>query len=154
MPLAPRTIAAYRADWSDFLRWCDAHAVPAMPAADDVVVAYVDDLASTHRASTVQRRVASIRNAHADAGFTAAADTSAIGAALARPRWHRRNRATETTPIAADELRAMSSSLPDSIAGVRDRALLLIGYGAALRPSEIVDLDVGDLTVMLRARSE
>ncbi|MDQ1430730.1 MAG: hypothetical protein QOF40_1332 [Actinomycetota bacterium] len=148
MALAPRTIAAYRADWSDFLRWCDAHAVSAIPAADDVVVAYVEDLAATLRASTVQRRVASIRNAHADAGFTAATDTSAIGAALARARWYRRDSTTETTPIAVDELRAMSISLPDSIAGVRDRALLLIGYGAALRPSEIVHLDVGDLTIM------
>src|SRR4051812_42464209 len=135
MPLAPRTIAAYRADWSDFLRWCDLHAVPALPATDEVVVAYVDDLASTRRASTVQRRVASIRAAHADAGVGATATTPAVGAALARARWHRRDSATETTPIGVDELRAMSVSLPDSTAGVRDRALLLIGYGAALRPS-------------------
>jgi integrase len=42
----------------------------------------------------------------------------------------------------------MLAATPLSLIGLRDRALLLIGYVAALRPSELVSLDVSDLTVV------
>jgi site-specific recombinase XerD len=39
----------------------------------------------------------------------------------------------------------MVATAPDSLTGLRDRALLLIGFGGALRRSELVALDVADL---------
>jgi integrase len=44
-----------------------------------------------------------------------------------------------------DELRRMADALPDSTLGVRDRALLLLGFAGAFRRSELVALDVGDV---------
>jgi site-specific recombinase XerC len=38
-----------------------------------------------------------------------------------------------------------------TLAGRRDRALLLLGFAAALRRSELVALDVGDLELTPRA---
>src|SRR5690606_5437249 len=52
-----------------------------------------------------------------------------------------------TTPITVDELRTISRALPPTVRGTRDRALLLVGYGAALRPGELVRLAGCDLTV-------
>jgi site-specific recombinase XerD len=40
----------------------------------------------------------------------------------------------------------MVTTAPDKLAGLRDRALLLIGFGGALRRSELVALDVADVT--------
>ncbi len=145
MPLAPRTIDAYRADWADFDEWCDTRGVAAMPATGEVIAAYVDELATRRRASTVQRRLAAIRAAHLDAGLGEATDAPAVGAAMARAKWRQRHAATVTTPVTVDALRSMSRALPDSVAGARDRAVILVGYGAALRPSEIVGLRVDDL---------
>jgi integrase len=145
MPRAPRTIDAYRADWVDFEAWCGVRGVSAMPATSEVIAAYVDELATRRRSSTVQRRLAAIRAAHLDAGLGEPTDAPAVGAAMARAKWRQRHAATATTPVTVDALRAMSRALPDSAAGARDRAVILVGYGAALRPSELVGLRVDDL---------
>jgi len=51
-------------------------------------------------------------------------------------------------PLGATELASLLASIPLSLVGMRDRALVLVGYAAALRPSELVALDVSDLTVV------
>jgi integrase len=47
--------------------------------------------------------------------------------------------------LTIDGLRPLVASFGARRIDVRDRALLLLGFGAALRRSEIVALDVGDL---------
>jgi site-specific recombinase XerD len=42
-------------------------------------------------------------------------------------------------------VRAMAIAAPDSLQGLRDRALLLLGFAGAFRRSELVALDVGDV---------
>ena len=53
-----------------------------------------------------------------------------------------------TVPLDATELATILAATPGSLIGLRDRAMLLIGYAAGLRPSELVSLDVSDLTVV------
>ncbi|MDQ6618011.1 MAG: site-specific integrase [Actinomycetota bacterium] len=48
-------------------------------------------------------------------------------------------------PAVTAELRAMVAQLPGDLRGVRDRAMLLVGFAAALRRSELVALDVADV---------
>lgn len=64
---------------------------------------------------------------------------------------------SQKAPISPSELRAMVKTRPDTLQGLRDRALLLVGFAGAFRRSELVGLDVGDavfgedgLTVTLR----
>ena len=45
-----------------------------------------------------------------------------------------------------DPLRAAVRAIPDSLPGRRDRALILVGFAAALRPSELARLDIAALT--------
>ena len=147
MPLAPRTVAAYRSDWDDFSQWCTARGARPRPASTATLVAYVDDRATTRRVSTLRRRLAAIRAAHLAAGLDAATDAPEVTAAMTRAQWHQRHVDDATNPITVDELRAMSRALPPTAAGARDRAALLVAYGAALRPGELVALDVDDLAV-------
>jgi integrase len=49
-------------------------------------------------------------------------------------------------PVLIGDLRAMVAALPAGLLGARDRALLLIGFAGAFRRSELVGLDVEDLT--------
>jgi integrase len=48
-------------------------------------------------------------------------------------------------PALVDDLKLMLSKLPDTRVGLRDRALLLLGFAGAFRRSELVGLDVADL---------
>ena len=48
-------------------------------------------------------------------------------------------------PATADRVTAMASHSPDSVKGLRDRALLLFGFASAMRRSELVALDLSDL---------
>jgi integrase len=53
-----------------------------------------------------------------------------------------------TVPLDETELATILAATPGSLIGLRDRAMLLVGYAAGLRPSELVSLDVSDLTVV------
>jgi integrase len=55
---------------------------------------------------------------------------------------------TKKAAIGTNELKAMLAAIPDSLVGCRDRALLLLGFAAALRRSELVGLNVEDLKFM------
>ena len=46
-----------------------------------------------------------------------------------------------------DDLRRMIARLPENLLGVRDRALLLIGFCGAFRRSELVALDAADVAI-------
>jgi site-specific recombinase XerD len=48
-------------------------------------------------------------------------------------------------PLTAERVRAMVKSTPNSLSGLRDRALLLLGFAGAMRRSELVGLNVNDL---------
>jgi site-specific recombinase XerC len=48
-------------------------------------------------------------------------------------------------PAVAGKMLGMVARAPDKLAGLRDRALLLIGFGGALRRSELVALNVADI---------
>lgn len=127
MGLAPRTLAAYRSDWADFVRWCAARGLEPLPAAGEAMAAYVDDRAATLRVGTLQRRLAAIRAVHLAAGLAVPSDAPGVTAAMTRARWRQRHVVAATNPITVEELRAMSRALPVTTIGVRDRAAILLG---------------------------
>jgi integrase len=119
-----------------------------MPAAPVSLVEYIEELARRDEGRSAARRVAAIREWHRASGLTSPADDARVRLAVTRAHWRQRKAPAATIPLDATELAAILSALPAGLVGARDRALLLIGYVAALRPSEIVSLDVSDLTVV------
>ncbi len=139
---AANTRRAYRADWVAFGAWCVTKGVMAMPASSDTVLAFLIDHAGKLKVSTLQRRLSAIREAHLYAGQPL--DTSA---AAFRDVWRGIRRthampATKKAPLLTPGLRRAIGTLPDTLPGRRDRALLLVGFGAALRRSELAGLEV------------
>ncbi len=53
--------------------------------------------------------------------------------------------ARQVAPVGVGELRVMLDALPDDLRGVRDRAMLLLGFAGAFRRSELVAIDIEDL---------
>lgn len=141
------TERAYRADLDDFAAWCSEHGCVALPAAPHDVARYLRARAGACAPATVARRLAAIVAVHRRAGLPSPREHPAVREALASVEWHHRDRRRPTVPLDVEALSRMSLCLPPSPAGIRDRALLLVGYGAALRRTELVGLDAGDLAV-------
>jgi integrase len=142
------SLNASRGDWTHFARWCVARGETAIPASPSSVVEYIQDVAASDEAAAVPQRAAAIRDWHRASGLEAPTDDERVRLALTRAEWQRRRAPIHTVPLDADELTTIVAAAPVSPIGLRDRALLLIGYAAALRPSELVALDVSDLTVV------
>ena len=143
---AENTLRAYRQDWADFSAWCEEKGLCPLPAAPEVVASYISVLADGgKKASTIRRRLASISRAHQAAGYA-----SPIQAAAVRETWRGIARKKGTAPqgkapILVETLRAMVAALPSGMIGIRDRAMLLIGFAGAFRRSELVGLDAEDI---------
>jgi site-specific recombinase XerD len=144
----PSSLNASRGDWAHFAHWCISRGEAVIPATPTAVVEDIQDLAVSNESATVPRRVAAIRDWHRASGLEAPTDDERVRLALTRAEWLRRRTPVHTVPLDAGALAAILASTPVSLIGLRDRALLLIGYVAALRPSELVSLDVSDLTVV------
>src|SRR6266508_6262135 len=65
---AANTAAAYRSDWNDFTTWCRARSRESLPAEPSTVALYITDLAERCKPSTITRRLATISQAHQQAG--------------------------------------------------------------------------------------
>jgi site-specific recombinase XerD len=143
---AANTLRAYRSDWKQFAAWCDAQGLAVMPAAPQTVAAYITALADEGLAAgTIGRRLTAIGQAHANQSQQFDAKHPLIRATLSGIR---RTLGTAQTPqqaLLTEDVRAMVLALPGGLLGQRDRALLLVGFAAALRRSELVGLDAEDL---------
>jgi site-specific recombinase XerD len=140
------TRRAYASDWRDFASWCTAHGQTELPAAPATVAAYLGALASAGaKVSTVQRRCAAIGDAHRRNGHDNPAAHAGVKATLAGIARTLGAPPAKKAALTADLLAKALRRIPQDLAGLRDRALILIGFAAALRRSELVALDVADV---------
>jgi site-specific recombinase XerD len=129
-----------------FKVYCDAKGVSALPATPETVAAYLAAEAKTAKPSTIGRRVAAIRYAHKLAQLeplpTDAEGVKATVRGIRRTFGGARNK---KAPAVASKMQSMVALAPEGLAGLRDRALLLLGFASAFRRSELVALDVADI---------
>lgn len=144
---AENTKRAYRADWADFSAWCAARALPALPAAPETVALYLTERAETLKASTLQRRLAAISQAHQATGFETPTKAAAVKLVWAGIRRSKGVAPEGKAPAVTADVRAMVAALPDNLLGLRDGALLLMGFAGAFRRSELVSLNREDIEV-------
>jgi integrase len=142
---AENTRAAYRSDWAHFSTWCEVHNCERLPADVGTVAAYLAECADSFKLATIERRLVSISKAHQVAGAPNPAKTEAIHLTMKGIRRALGRAQTQKAPAVTDVIRMMLDTLGSGPAGLRDRALLLVGFAGAFRRSELVALDVADL---------
>jgi integrase len=145
VPQARATARAYAGDWARFEAWCQSHGLPALPASEGAIRTYLVQLAAEgRRHSTIARAYAAIRAHHRDGGH-ALPTLPTVTNALRNLGRTLGTAPKQKAPMLADTLRRVTKHDDDAPLAVRDRAMLLLGFAAALRRSEIVGLDVGDV---------
>jgi site-specific recombinase XerD len=130
---APATLRAYRSDWRDFEAWCAGHHLQALPAEPQTVALYITDLAQCCASGTITRRLTAITKAHETAGFKdspAATRHAIVGETLKGIRRTIGTAQKGKDPIRTAQIRKVIAACPDSMLGLRDRALLLTALPA------------------------
>jgi integrase len=144
------TLTQYAASWNDFEGWTAAHGLGALPADPSTVALFIADR-STLAASTLAGRLAAINYVHRMHGYpdspasrrhvvvreTLKGVLREIGAARQQ---HGKD------PLMSDDVRRVVATCPGDIAGLRNRCLLLVLFGGALRRSEAAALEISDVT--------
>jgi integrase len=152
--IAASTRRAYASDWRMFAGWCARRSALALPAAPVTVAAFLASEADRgFRPVTIARRSAAIAAAHRDQNQPNPCDSASVRRVLSGiRREHGVAPERRATPLDLDPLRAVIEQLDhqerehgQTLAGRRDRALILLGFAAALRRSELVALDVEQL---------
>jgi len=141
--LAPRTLAAYRREISNFADFAAAELARGAAAeitADDVR-AYLAHLYARRLAPrSVQRALASLRTY-----FRFLVEERIVAANPAQLVPHPRVKRTLPPTLTTGDLTELLAAFPDTAAGRRDGAIVELLYGAGLRVGELVAIDLDDL---------
>ena len=140
------TIKAYAAGWRDFLAFCSERGLSALPASAQTVASYLAALADRGaKAATIARRLVVISQAHKAADLPPPTSSSLVRRTHAGIRRSLGTAQMGKAPAVVDDLKRMLEPLPATRVGLRDRALLLLGFAGAFRRVELVSLDIADL---------
>lgn len=144
---APATRRAYLSDVALFSAWCAERRLACCPADPATVAVFLADEARRGvRPTTLSRRLAALRAAHLAAGLEPPTAAEEVRRVLRGIRRASGVRPTRKAPATAERLLLMVAQLPgDSLAGLRDRAILLVGFAGAFRRSELAALHAADL---------
>lgn len=150
------TRRAYTADWTHFTAWCRRQNLSALPPDPEVVGLYITACASgsavctatrgakPNSVATIERRLAAIGWNCAQRGTPLDRKNRAIATVMAGIRNKHAAPPRQKEAILPEDLIAMLETLDrGSLRGIRDRAMLLIGFAGGLRRSEITGLDLG-----------
>lgn len=146
---AKSTQHAYARDWRAFCAWCRSAGLDPLPADPTTVGLYLSSAADRLAVATLGRRLAAIAAMHRLHGHRLDTGNAAVRDVL---RGIRRLRGTAQRRVAAattSVVRAMAAATCGrSLIDARDSAIVLFGFGAALRRSEIVALDFNDIEIV------
>lgn len=143
------TIKSYASDWNDFSDWCQHQQLKDLPAEPETIVNYINDLADNAKANTVSRRITAISENHIAAGFgrNNPAHTGLVRNAMMAIRREKGTFQHGKSPILLETIHLLSECFDEQdIVSLRDRAILFLGFAGAFRRSELVNVQLEDLT--------
>ena len=147
--VSENTLKAYAKDWAQFARWCRMRGADPLPPSPEIIGLYIADLAAPRgkapalSVSSIERRLSGLSWGYAQRGERLDRKDRHVASVLAGIRRRHARPPVQKEAILPEDLREMLATLPHDLRGLRDRAILLIGFAGGLRRSEIVSLDHG-----------
>jgi integrase len=141
------TRRAYASDWKHYSSWCRRQGLAIMPPSPQTVGLYITACAAgtvtgdkkPNSVSTIERRLSSLSWNYAQRGLSLDRKDRHIATVMAGIRNKHASPPRQKEAILPEDLIAMLETLDrGTLRGLRDRALLLLGFAGGLRRSEIV----------------
>ncbi|MDJ1007868.1 MAG: tyrosine-type recombinase/integrase [Paracoccaceae bacterium] len=136
---------SYRADVEAFVAWCDARDLVPFPTEVATLCNFLEDQGRTRAPSTVRRRLYAIRKVHRLLRLPDPTRDEDINLSLRRVRRGKAIRPKQAKGLTRNYLDLFLATQPDTVLGLRNRAMLSLGYELLSRRSELVALRTDDL---------
>jgi site-specific recombinase XerD len=142
---ADATLRAYRADMQAFEDWCRKARRRALPANPRTVAAFIAHETESCSAATLKRRLAGIRKVHRLLRMENPVTDEEVVIAMRRALRAKRARPRQALGLTNDLRDQLIAACPNTLAGLRDRAMIALGYDTLCRRAELVAQLVEDL---------
>jgi integrase/recombinase XerD len=137
---AATTIAAHRMDYSAYVSWCERQARDSLPATADQLAQYLQEIAGSCALRTLARRLHVIGRIHLWCGLDDPTKAQPVKLAYRRAMKRRAKPPRQAHGLNAKLRDRLVAACPQTLLGVRDRALLAVGYDTLCRRAELVNL--------------
>ena len=145
---APATMRSYHADVEAFENWCFAQGIDRpFPASVETVCQFLENEGACKAPSTVQRRLYAIRKVHRLLRLPDPTYDEEINLTFRRVRRANAVRPRQAKGLTRPYLDRFLESEPNSPWGLRNRAMLSLGYELLTRRSELIALRNSDITL-------
>lgn len=140
------TQKSYAADWKHFTEWCESNQRTPLPANSGTICLYLSEIAETHKYSTLRRRLSSINEAHRFKKYLPPSKQVEVQSLM---EGIKREIGSQQEPKKALMLQVLPNLIEkvdtSTLIGLRDKAILLLGFALASRRSELVSINIEDL---------
>ncbi len=146
---ANNTLRAYKSDFKHFGVFCAKHGFSSMPTQPKIVSLYLTHLSTNSKVSTLRRRLVSLGVVHKLRGHYLDTKHPIIIENLMGIKRKKGSIQKSKKPILINHLKQIINVIDDQkiekIKKLRDRTLILIGFGGGFRRTELISINYEDL---------
>ena len=146
---AKNTLRAYKSDYRDFGTFCAKHGLNSMPSEPKIVSLYLTHLSKNSKISTLRRRLVSISMVHKLKGHYLDTKHPIIVENLMGIKRVKGSVQKGKKPILINHLKSLINIIDqqkiEEIKKLRDKSIILVGFGGGFRRSELISIDHEDL---------
>ena len=142
---AENTLKSYYTDANAFVDWCVAKNIEPFPLTSGGVREYIEAMAVDYSYASIKRRLSCLRRINKLLGHQDQTQTEEIYLTIRRLKRSKFLEQNQVIGINHDLLMKMIEAQPDTLAGIRNKAMLSLGYDFLARRSELVALRTTDL---------
>ncbi len=146
---ANNTLRAYKSDFRDFGAFCSKHGFDSLPTEPKIVSLYLTHLSKTSKISTLRRRLVSISMIHKLKGHYLDTKHPIIIENLMGIKRVKGSIQKGKKPILINHLKSIINVINeleiDEIKKMRDKTIILVGFGGGFRRTELISIDHEDI---------
>ena len=142
---SPFTLLSYRADFSSFEAWCLKQGLGSLPAQPDTLALFIAHEMGRLKPTTLKRKLAGLRKVHHLLRLKDPTRDIEVDLAIRRAQRQKPQRPSQALGFTADLRDRLLAVCPEDLVGLRNRALVAVGFDTLCRRSELVSLRVEDI---------